>query len=880
MSRRDTGMLFGRLSEQRYLDRDMEALAEGSGAVVWISGEPGIGKTALVQYLKAAARLRGMDFLSGGVGSTPCQAPFEAWVPVVRVLRKDTIDPTEQPFRDAVVPGDRPAAGRLMGMTPVARLHEAASRLSRLITRQHRGREPLIIALEDCDRMDSASWRLIRRIAQDQPRVLIVLTARKPSSAMSREWPEVGALRALPQFVERPLTRLNDHAMTGLVRRLLEEHTSDGHIRRIVEQAKGIPLLARLWSLLWLSTGRGRDGDPPRATVPAGDDESMRLVIAKRLATLSDAELPVLRAASVLGGRFDADIVSAVLPEKEKTTVAETLTKLFDKEFIEGKDAQDHYCFAHPEIRAEAYDMIAPAEARKLNLEAAQALDQRPPQDVTHYLRLIRLWELGGEYAKAIHVADRAASHAFEWGSFREAVPLLMKCREIAAHKLHGNHPNHPTTGDLVRWCHRLADAHNGLGQVESRRVFAWEALRRAGAPRPRTRAGLAWAALGMGYRIVAMSKLPTADRRPYATDMAGAYRRSMEGSYFGNQKLGLLHDTLGAIKLGLEAKTDVGGVHAALGGGLAVAGGKWGLRWFGERILNWACTDIADDASLAYAYMIRGLYFVGRGRWDLVEKNATLCQGLCVRKGEENILVDPGVWMYAHMQRFWLHYYQGDNERASTVGEELEERARDNDNAHQIAVALECRSLCDLRFAEDPAAHESARESHLNDAVARIDEAIENLRMMIADNVQMPIFAVCALAQYKRGRIDEGAARTILAQKCLGSNQLTLAHGLLEGYSALFRVVLRKWCADPPAARRVDVERCLRMLKTYSKIFPIGTPRYFLHYGDYCARAPLQMVRAKARAASYYKRGEMAARRLGMSWDAQRCRVALENLY
>ena len=90
----------------------------------------------------------------------------------------------------------------------------------------------------------------------------------------------------------------------------------------------------------------------------------------------------------------------------------------------------------------------------------------------------------------------------------------------------------------------------------------------------------------------------------------------------------------------------------------------------------------------------------------------------------------------------------------------------------------------------------------------------------------------------------------------------------------------MRKWCADPPSARRVDVERCLRMLKTYSKIFPIGTPRYFLHYGDYCARAPLQMVRAKARAASYYKRGEMAARRLGMSWDAQRCRVALENLY
>ena len=869
MSRRNTGVLFGRLSEQRNLNRDMEALAEGSGRVVWISGEPGIGKTALVQYLKEAARLLGMDFLSGGVGSTPCQAPFEAWVPVVRVLQDDGIDPdgidpTEQPFLDAVVPGDRPPAGRLTGMTPVARLHEAASRLSRLIARRQRGREPLIIALEDCDRMDSASWRLIRRVAQDQPRVLIVLTSRKPSSVMSREWPEVRALRALAQFVERPLRRVTDDAMTRLVRRLLEEHTSDnGHIRRIVERAKGIPLLARLWSLLPIAT-----------TVPVGNDESIRPVIAKRLATLSHDELSVLHAASALGGCFDAGIVSAVSPVKEKATVAKTLTKLFDEELIGGEDAAGHYCFAHPEIRAEAYDMIAPAEARKLNLEAARAFAKRERQDVTHHLRLIRLWELGGEHVKAIDVANLAASHAFEWGSFREAVPLLMKCREIAAHKLHGNHP---TTGDLVRWCHRLADAHNGLGQVESRRVFAWEALRRAGAPRPRTRAGLAWAALGMGCRI---ALTPKADTRPYAKDMAGAYRRSMEGSYFGNQKLGLLHDTLGAIILGLEAKTDVGGVYAALGGGLAVAGAKWGLRWFGEHILNAGWPDRAYDAPLAYTYMIRGLYFVGRGRWDLVEKNAQLCQDLCVRKGEENILVDPGVWMYAHMQRFWLHYYQGDNERASKVGEELEERARDNDNAHQIAVALECRSLCDLRFADDRAAHESDRESHLNDAVARIDEAIENLRIMIADNVQMSIFAICALAQYKRGRIDEGAARTILAQKFLGSNQLTLAHGLLEGYSALFRVVLGKWRADPPAARRVDVARCLRMLKTYSKNFPIGTPRYWLHYGDYCALAPFQMARAKARAASYYIRGERAAMRLGMSWDAQRCRVALENLY
>ena len=877
-----TGRLFGRGNEQRYLHRAMDALQDGTGQIVWITGEPGSGKTALVDYLRTNARARGIDVLSGGVGSTPVDAPFAAWVPAVRVLRDDD-DNRREPAVEAVMSGTPPDSEPLTDMAPAARLQYAVSRFAECV-RLRRARNPhMMIVLDDCDRMDSASWRLIRRVAEDQPRLLIVLTSRRRPSEAPDRWPEVRRLQALPQFLEWQLRAIGADETTKLVRQLLGKQASDTTIQQIVTEAEGVPARARQLSLL------SRSGLP----LGHGHDTSLDGIIRKRLEVLMEEEekTSVLRAASVLGDTdgFDAGIVSVVCSQLDETTVAGHLKYLFDQEFLGGDNARGPFCFAHREVSARVYGMIPPAEAKALNSRAARALDERGPQDVTHLPRLTRLWERGEQANKALGAAKRAAHHAFEWGAFREAVPLLRKCREISmAHATRGeNRRLH-----LVRWCRRLADAHNGLAEVESRRIFAWEALRWGHAPRPTTGASLAWAVIRRCWRLamrcwrLAMTRHRSTngdrgerERRRRAADMAGAYRRSMEGCYFSNQRLGLLHDILGAIEMGWEAKTDVHGDLAALGGAVAVAGGRyWGLRPLGERILDAACEGDGFPESLAYAHLIRGLYYVARGgeeSWSKATKSLDYCTSRCDGPGLRRF-GDPVMRTYAQTQLFWLHYYKGENECAQKVGNRLEASARDHDNPHQLAVALECQTVCDLRLAEDPTEKES-RATHLSRAVVRINEAVENLSAMSADNVWMPVLAVCALAHYEDGRVDQGSARARVAHKFLGSSQMTLTHGLLEGYSALFRVALHQWRADPPAARRSDVKRCLGMLERYKEHFPVGTPRYWLHLGNYWAAAPLATTRTTKNAAQCYINGAREAERLGMEWDAQRCRVALE---
>jgi Cdc6-like AAA superfamily ATPase len=53
--RPSAGKLRGRQRERDVLDRAFEAARDGQGAVVAVYGEPGVGKTALMEYAVEAA---------------------------------------------------------------------------------------------------------------------------------------------------------------------------------------------------------------------------------------------------------------------------------------------------------------------------------------------------------------------------------------------------------------------------------------------------------------------------------------------------------------------------------------------------------------------------------------------------------------------------------------------------------------------------------------------------------------------------------------------------------------------------------------------------------------------------------------------------------
>ena len=75
-------VLYGREDEQANLDQCFDRFEHGRGTVLWMFGEAGLGKTALVHYVRQAALQRRATWLLGGAGSVEIDVAYAAWRPV------------------------------------------------------------------------------------------------------------------------------------------------------------------------------------------------------------------------------------------------------------------------------------------------------------------------------------------------------------------------------------------------------------------------------------------------------------------------------------------------------------------------------------------------------------------------------------------------------------------------------------------------------------------------------------------------------------------------------------------------------------------------------------------------------------------------------
>ena len=77
-----TECLYGREDEQATIDQCLTSFEQSRGTVLSVVGEAGLGKTALVDYLRQSAGRRGIACLSGGAGSVEIAVAYAAWRPV------------------------------------------------------------------------------------------------------------------------------------------------------------------------------------------------------------------------------------------------------------------------------------------------------------------------------------------------------------------------------------------------------------------------------------------------------------------------------------------------------------------------------------------------------------------------------------------------------------------------------------------------------------------------------------------------------------------------------------------------------------------------------------------------------------------------------
>ncbi|MCP2163588.1 BTAD domain-containing putative transcriptional regulator [Goodfellowiella coeruleoviolacea] len=360
------GTFVGRAAEAARLRQLVTGVLAGRGAPVWIEGEPGIGKSALLAVGLADAGQRGCQLGWVSADEFGQDVPLRV---VLDCLGVSADSPDPRRARLAGLLGEQPAAdGWVRGDPVLAAVDQILALVDELCARA-----PLVLVVDDLQWADQASvvvWHRLCAATRQLPLLLV---------AASRPTEERTELAALRRSVEArngellTLTPLSDVDTESLASGLLGGPAGPG-LRELVGQAQGNPLYLRelLDALVRAdAVTRSADGVDVLASAVAEAPRSLVAAIGRRIALLSEPTRDVLCWAALFGVEFGVAELAAVTGRRV-SELAGALAEAVAKDVVVDVDAR--LSFRHPLLRQALCDTLSPADRAARHRRAAEAL--------------------------------------------------------------------------------------------------------------------------------------------------------------------------------------------------------------------------------------------------------------------------------------------------------------------------------------------------------------------------------------------------------------------------------------------------------------------------------------------------------------------------
>ena len=387
--------LVGRRQEMAALDAITDQTLGGRGGVVNVVGPPGIGKSRVAREAAALAAGRGVEVFWAFCESHARDIPFGV---VTRLLRAGMgVADLDGPAARARVreqvpdadPQDLLLLDDLLGIAdpgvalPVIDPDARRRRLTALINATALARtQPALFIIEDAHWIDAVSEAMLANFLSVIPRTssMVLITAR-PEYA--------GALTRLPGAQAIALAPLGDSDTAALLGELLGSHPSVGELAAVIaERAAGNPFFAEemVRELAQRGVLDGEHGgyvcraDVAELSVPA----TVQAAIAARIDRLSTPAKRTVTAASVIGARFGADLLTVlgIEPAFDELVKAELIDQV---RFTPSAE----YAFRHPLIRAVAYESQLRSDRAEIHRSVAAAIQESEPVSVEENAALI-----------------------------------------------------------------------------------------------------------------------------------------------------------------------------------------------------------------------------------------------------------------------------------------------------------------------------------------------------------------------------------------------------------------------------------------------------------------------------------------------------------
>jgi predicted ATPase/DNA-binding winged helix-turn-helix (wHTH) protein len=481
----DPPLLVGRAAELAHLHQCFAQAHGGQRQLVMITGEPGIGKTALVDAFlhQVAACGSPPDARHGAVGPAPppartplpwigrgqCIEHFgagEAYLPILEalgrlgrqpdgahitaVLRQQA--PTWLVQLPALLrPPDLEALQhRVLGATPARMLRELADALEALTAEVL-----LVLVLEDLHWSDTATVTLLAHLAhRPEPARLLVLGTYRPVEVIMRAHPLHGVTQELQvhgRCAELPLDGLSAAAVAEYLAlrfpgwapqpvsrrelaRVLHQHTEGNplFLVTVVQDlvARGL-LVERAGHWVLTQAGEAVAGEVP---------QSLRQLIEQHLERLPAAEQQVLEAGSVAGVEFAAAAVAAGV-RKEVEEVEQRCAHLVRGEhFLRASGmaawpdgtVSGRYSFRHALYQRVLYERVAAAGRRRLHQRIGERVEGAYGDRVDEVAAELAMhFEQGRDYGRAVQYLRQGGENALRRSAHVEAIHLLTQGLEV-----------------------------------------------------------------------------------------------------------------------------------------------------------------------------------------------------------------------------------------------------------------------------------------------------------------------------------------------------------------------------------------------------------------------------------------------------------------
>jgi class 3 adenylate cyclase len=493
----DWGHFVGRHEEMSTLKEALENVLSGKLALVVLAGEPGIGKSRLLDEFGVYSSLRGTRVLVGRCYEGEQTLPYRPFIDALGQYVRASSDEALLGELSSGAPEvatlvseirarfpDLPDPPRLEGEAERVNVFDAITQFLRSASRS----QPIALHLDDLHWADKPSLLLLQHLARHLPdaRVILVGTYRDVELDRTHALSEtLTELRRLPGF-----RRIAVRGLAGVeVEELLSsmDGSEEGRTQRHVlasalhRETEGNPffiheVLAHLVETGKLAREDGRWVGKVSTVSALGIPEGVREVIGRRLSNLSEACNRMLVRASTMTRGFDWPVlraISSIGEEELLDLLDEALSAQVLIERREGGIAT--YDFTHALIRQTLYEERSGPRRILLHREVGAALEDHWANEIESHVGALAYHFFqaapGGDVEKAIDYCTRAGDRAMSLYGWDDAIGHYD--RAISALEL-----MQPV--DESRHCQmllKLSDALWAAGDYTRARSTAYDAL-------------------------------------------------------------------------------------------------------------------------------------------------------------------------------------------------------------------------------------------------------------------------------------------------------------------------------------------------------------------------------------------------------------------